>query len=234
MRQSGNALFLILIAVALFAALSYAVTQSGRGGGSIDRETAVIAASQLQQYASSVEQALLRLRIVNGCSDTEIGFDNTVVPVVYAHANGPADNSCEVFDSNGGGLSFQPPPNGVNDGTDIEFTSRVQVFGQGQTNPVGGGHDAEADLVFMLRGVTEAACTQINTEAGLSGIPVDAGDLNQDYFDGDYSQLDNLDGCPANCSTVAASPIGASGVNQACIEEGDTGDYIYFYTLIAR
>ncbi len=234
MKQSGNALFLILIAVALFAALSYAITQSGRGGGGIDREQAELANSQALQYASSIDQAILRLRTVNGCTETQIGFDNTVVPAVYAHGNGPADDSCEVFDPNGGGLTFQAPPAGMNDGTNFEFTSRLQVYGQGQTIPGGTGHDAETDLVMLLRGMNENACRQINEGVGLTGIPEDSGDFNTDYFDGDYDQGDNIDGCPSNCGTVAASPIGALGTHMGCVEEGATDDYVFFYTLIAR
>ena len=57
-------LFLILIAVALFAALSYAVTNSGRGGGGTDREQAEIMAAQMMQFISSLQTAKQRYEIL--------------------------------------------------------------------------------------------------------------------------------------------------------------------------
>jgi hypothetical protein len=57
--RSGNVLFLILIAVALFAALSYAVTSSSRSSGAqIGADQARIMAAEIRQYASSIEQAI--------------------------------------------------------------------------------------------------------------------------------------------------------------------------------
>lgn len=64
--QNGNALFLILIAVALFAALSYALTSSGRGGGSIDKEKAEILAAQLMSQISDYQSRIQRLELGGG------------------------------------------------------------------------------------------------------------------------------------------------------------------------
>lgn len=64
--ENGNALFLILIAVALFAALSYAITSSGRGGGDITKEQAQIKAAQISGAIAYLESNINRLYLLGG------------------------------------------------------------------------------------------------------------------------------------------------------------------------
>jgi hypothetical protein len=231
-KERGNVLFLILIAVALFAALSYAVTQSTRGGGNADSESSLIDSAALTQFGSSVAVAVMRMQIA-GVDETDLCFYSGSNNATYNHAS-CADNDNNVFHSDGGGVSYQDPTSGFNDGTEWEFSSRVQVFGQGGTVPGVTGNDEGAELLILLRGMNQNICLKINEEMGISGIPVDSGDINIDRFDGDFVQNDSIDGCNPNCGTVAASPIGSVAAHIGCIEEEDTGDFIYFHTLLAR
>ena len=106
----GNVLFLILIAVALFAALSYAVTQSSKTGGSnIGKDKAKIIASEIIQYATSVEQAVSRITLMNGCTDTQISFENPIVSG-FINPNAPADKRCHILHLDGGGVAARKFP----------------------------------------------------------------------------------------------------------------------------
>lgn len=71
-HQNGNVLFLILIAVALFAALSYAVTQSTRGGGNADDETGLVNASIIFQQGAAIQSAILRAEIMKGVDQVRL------------------------------------------------------------------------------------------------------------------------------------------------------------------
>jgi len=66
-QQSGNVLFFLLIAVALFAALSYVVTQSSRvGAGSISNEKANLLAAGLINNMVTFEQGVQRMLLTGG------------------------------------------------------------------------------------------------------------------------------------------------------------------------
>ena len=156
----GNALFLILIAVALFAALSYAVTNSGRGGGGIDREQSQIEASQILNYASGVRTAVQRMRVARGCSRTELNFENTAMvhPDFWGgstNTNAPTDGSCDVFGPDG---SYYDENIGA------MITTDVSVEGVGT---------ASTDLLLYITRAdsteAQALCTAINNLLKLDG-----------------------------------------------------------------
>ncbi len=172
MNQSGNILFLILIAVALFAALSYAVTTSTRSGSvNAGQEQAALNAAQLIQYGGVIRQTMIRLAIMNGCTDTSFNFvggglggNNPIAP---------ADKTCNLFDKAGGNLPiptkfspemFRPLSDTSVGGTDIGY--KLPWFGGNyniQDTPT-----AASDLYMTVGDLSKDVCIAINNKMGIT------------------------------------------------------------------
>lgn len=230
--QQGNVLFLILIAVVLFAALSYAVTQSSRGGGNADRETAQLSASQAVQYASALDYAITKLTLMNGCTETSISFENSTV-TGYANTEDPSSTTaCQIFHADGAGMSWASPPPGVNDGTPYFFNKTVNVYETNSTTYNG-------DLIMFLFNVSESFCDAVNSGVGITGTPEDSGNIlktEASKFDGEYLPSDGLKGSPTNtdCDDPGIETPNLCGVPTACFIEGDTGERHFMHVLISR
>ena len=155
--QRGNALFLILIAVALFAALSYAVTRSGRGSGGIDREQALIAASQITQYPAALRTSITRM-VVTGIQASTLTFLTT------------STDDFGVFSATGGGATSQTPPTNIGAATVWRYKAAPDdgwyIHGIGTDGATG------KDVFAFLDGVNAPVCTQILRGLGLGGNPL--------------------------------------------------------------
>ncbi|MBI4031193.1 MAG: hypothetical protein HY370_05905 [Proteobacteria bacterium] len=102
--ERGNVLFLILIAVALFAALSYAVTQSTRSGtGDASSETSLVNSSTLTQYPAGIRTGLVRMIVSKGAVADDLAFNT---PSDFPLGN----NNFGVFHPAGGQATYQLAP----------------------------------------------------------------------------------------------------------------------------
>jgi len=158
-RQSekGNVLFLILIAVALFAALSYVVTQSTRsGGGSTEKEKNILSSAQMTQYPTALRTSLIRL-VLGGVGIESVRFNN---PTAF----GPSTN-LEVFHPNGGGAGFQQAPADLSSTglAPLNWTYNAEFDVPGVGIDGAGGND----VVAFLAGVSAGVCRQVNEELGV-------------------------------------------------------------------
>ncbi len=230
MNAKGNALFLILIAVALFAALSYAVTQSGRGGGSVDREQRVLDASEFVQYISQIQTAYTRLTTLELCSHDEISFDPTPGTGGEENALAPGDFSCHIFSSNGGEV---PAPTDIHTAPTVPgWTSTTNMIVSGVGDDTAGTPCPGCDLVFVYYHMDEGICSELNSKLLGDGTIRDfaPGALGPpDVFDGTYPDNDfNI-----NPSTVSSTAY--DGQFSFCIKEtGGQNTWVFVNVIRAR
>jgi len=225
--QKGSVIFIILVAIVLFAALSYVVANIMRTGNpeAIDEQKSRLYGGELLDTGRQMRQAVQNMRISNGCGDTDISFENSIV-AGYANAGAPGDNSCHMFHPDGGGMSWIAPPSDINDGSQWVFTgiANVKLVGDDATN----------DLLVILPGLRESVCEQVNEslKLGLSAVPVDGDDFDEAKFTGTYTATDTVSGgadpptCPGHdlCGQMAG-----------CFREAAGGQrYIFYQVLIAR
>ena len=189
--NKGNALFLVLIAVALFAALSYAVTISGRGTGAKtdQRERNNLLASELISYGNSIKMVLENMRLLKGVSDLNNDNYGVLFSAPRAHSGyGVFENQpkTEIFHHQGGGVLYQFP----NEAVCVNPSECVYDF-TGQINIRDIGRNDRAELAMIVLGLKEDVCRQINflTGHGWDYIPQGASIVLNRFSGQNYGEL---------------------------------------------
>lgn len=240
-HQKGNVLFLILIAVALFAALSYAVTQSSRSGGDASRETNVINTSSLTQYPNQVRTAVLRL-VIAGTDAALLQFNTSAVtPDETTGAGFSAYSAARaVFAASGGGAAWAPVPGKLLANTTVDkpwiYSMAFRIPGLGTDVTTGGGNE----LLAFAEDVTQQICSRLNADLGWgAAIPV----TNAALTIADVRDPAHRIATTANVvePTVDGAVPNDGGTpnwfrNKAfgCFQNATGGHYVFYYTLAER
>lgn len=220
-NESGNAFFIVLLGVVLFAALMFTFSRSARQGGeNIDDKRAEILATDIIAYAQKLERRVNNLRRRN-VSENDISFENDFV-LTYTNPN-CGDDRCKIFKGSGS-ISWQEPPEGSNDGSDWIFTGSNYVDGLGSA-----GNAADAELLVMLPNVLRSVCAQINEYLDINGIPQNTGTANDTAFTGSFTAT------PALIKENAGTALERQ--SSGCFEGAGTppaGTYHFYHVLIQR
>lgn len=241
--EKGNVLFLILIAVALFAALSYVVTQSTRsGGGSTEREKNILSSAQMTQYPTALRTSIIRM-VLAGVAIENVKFDAPGDPGFTSQSN----SAQLVFHPQGGGATYQSAPSELAATGSSQlpwyYNANFYVPGVG-IDPVSGSDGN--DVIAFLPGVSSGVCRQVNEELGIkmgsctvsptAGIPqinaatiTASGEIDESLDDA--NAFPTSAGVELECANDAAFNRQASG----CFYDTTApGRYVFYSVLLER
>lgn len=232
-QQNGNVLFLILIAVALFAALSYAVTNSNRtSSDSMSYERAKSCVAEIDSLFSSIQTGIARIK-AKGYQDYEIDISTDVYKsksgTILNTANATCtSNDCRLYADKGGTVPPMLLSADCLDLTDNYFAGSAaagHVIFQALKIP-DVGTPTENSLFARIIRINDAVCRAWNYREGLTSIasgPVP----NPEWFGGTASSQ-------SYNGTITSFPI-ENGTDHATLGTPVTattsGKYTFCYTL---
>lgn len=222
--ESGNILLYILIAVALLAALSYAVSRSSSSGtGQLNAERSRLAASEILEYATVLGNATSQLKL-RGCKPTEISFEGA--SGTYTNAASPTDNTCRIFHPSGGGVTALAPPEAalVSSLTSWAFSADMELNQAGTTCAA----DGCTDLIAYIPGVKDSVCDAINDASAITDPTTrpSQNDASFGPFQGTYTYVDTI-GDQAGTAKL-------SGKMAGCFESVADNAFIVYKVLLTR
>lgn len=224
-KQSGNVFIIILVAIALFGALMFTFARSGSQGiSSISKQEAKIAAQEILNYARLVEGAVDRVRR-NGCSESEISFENAVV-AGYINPNSPPDKSCDIFDDAGGKITFNDVSDITSNNSHWLLSPSIAIVNIGTDSAVNScTQNSCTELSIFLGPIDTNLCSALNT---LVNAPTASAENMAGYggkFTGDFTNTDQLGDAT---TTYRNTPT-------ACLDGNSNPAGLYFYhVLLAR
>ena len=221
--EQGSIFFYIILGVALFASLSFVVTRSTRSTSvsSMSERQADILATDLITYSKKVENSVNYL-LQRGCSESQLSFENSVVSGYENIVDPKGDNTCHIFHSDGAGMSWQLPPDGVSD-KQYTFNGRNVISGIGSSCF---GSSRCTELTLFLENVDVAVCRAVNriVKLGTADIPVDANN--------EFSESHKFNGSYDSNSGINDAANFIDGEYTLCVQEGN--NYHFYHVLLAR
>lgn len=231
--ESGNVLFLILIAVALFAALSYAVTSSSRsGGGDANDESALVRSAQITQYPSSVRTSMIRMMVSGSIDPTDMQFTRPEDFQAECVTTNTVANC--VFHPQGGAATLTNVPAELMEGDvagEWYFSANYEIVNIGTS---AASSNAGNDVIAFLPGITDGLCARINQELGISGDTVSAADWD---VTPDAQQMDDENYWATVTTEIDiigdSDTAGLAGQAFGCLTDS-ADENIYYHVLLER
>lgn len=210
-RKNGNALIYILIAIALIAALAYAISRDGGG-----QSTRQMDESRFNLHASDLIARATSARIaVEQMNQWGISYDQMLFDLPGT-AGYTTNTSQQIYHPQGGGLTPFNTKEGLFDSTGTTgwaFQGNINVD---WTNTTG------SDLIYSFINVAPEICAQINNDlVGSTTIPVTTVNFTNTFTENGS----DADFAASECAECENKPA-------LCISDGTT--YAFYNIIGAR